>query len=45
MDQPLIDLADYEASMRRDMPAVGPLYQRFVPLVDSGRREIFTIVE
>ena len=39
------DLADYEASMRRDMPAIGPLYQKFVPLVDSGRREIFTIVE
>ena len=39
------DLADYEAFSRKEMAAVGPLYQKFVPLVDSGRREIFTIVE
>ncbi len=45
MESTYKDLADYEASMRRDMPAVGSLYQKFVPLVDSGRREMFTIVE
>jgi hypothetical protein len=26
-------------------PGMGALYQKFVPLVDSGRREIFTILE
>jgi hypothetical protein len=26
-------------------PEMGAMYQKFVPLVDSGRREIFTIVE
>ena len=41
------DLTDYEASMKRDMssPDMGAWYQKFTPLVDSGRREIFTIVE
>ncbi|MGA2642655.1 MAG: hypothetical protein ABSG21_17335 [Spirochaetia bacterium] len=41
------DLSDYEASSQNDMgdPRMGALYQKFVPLVDSGRREIFTIVE
>jgi hypothetical protein len=41
------DLADYEAFSRQEMSAagVGALYQKFVPLVDNGRREIFTIVE
>jgi hypothetical protein len=41
------DLSDYEAFSRQEMSAagVGALYQKFVPLVDSGRREIFTILE
>jgi hypothetical protein len=39
------DLTDYEAFSRKEMAAIGPLYQKFVPLVDSGHREIFTIVE
>ncbi len=43
------DLSDYESSMRQSRPGIdarmGELYQKFVPLVDSGRREIFTIVE
>jgi len=39
------DLTDYEAFSRNEMAAVGPMYQKFIPLVDSGRREIFTIVE
>ena len=41
------DLSDYDTMMRQEMSAsgVGPLYAKFVPLVDSGSREIFTIVE
>jgi hypothetical protein len=39
------DLAEYEAFSRKEMAAVGSQYQKFVPLVDSGHREIFTIVE
>jgi hypothetical protein len=40
------DLTDYETLMRQGMnPGMGTLYGKFVPLVDSGRREIFTIVE
>ncbi len=41
------DLADYEAASRRMMsqPDTGGWYQKFVPLVESGRREIFTVVE
>jgi hypothetical protein len=40
-------LADYEEMAQKEMSAsgMGALYQKFVPLVDSGRREIFTIVE
>jgi len=40
------DLAAFEADMRREMggPEFGALYQKFIPLIDSGRREIFTIV-
>ena len=40
-------LADYEETAQKEMSAqgMGALYQKFVPLVDSGRREIFTIVE
>ncbi len=40
------DLADWEASMaQRPDPAMGAVYQKFTQLVDSGRREIFTIVD
>ena len=40
-------LAAYEQSMKNTMGAeeFGKWYQQFIPLVDSGRREIFTIVE
>jgi hypothetical protein len=40
------DLAAFEAGMSAEMstPAFGALYQKFIPLIDSGRREIFTIV-
>ena len=40
------DLADFEKSMRQEMPGMSELYHKsFAPLIDSGRREIFTIVE
>jgi len=41
------DLSDYETFSQKEMsaPGIGALYQKLVPLVDSGRREIFTIVE
>lgn len=41
------DLAAFEAGMRQEMagPAAAEWYQKFVPLVDSGRREIYTVVE
>ncbi len=41
------DLGAYEASMRSEMsqPGMGAWYQKFIPLVDSGHREIFTILE
>ena len=39
------DLAAFETDMRREMGAdFGAWYQKFIPLVDGGRREIFTIV-
>jgi hypothetical protein len=40
------DLAAFEAGMSAEMskPEFGALYQKFVPLIDSGGREIFTIV-
>jgi len=39
------DLASLEADMRNDMSqaAFGAWYQKFIPLVDSGRREMYTI--
>jgi hypothetical protein len=41
------DLSEYETLMRQEMsaPGMSALYAKFIPLVDSGRREIFTIVE
>jgi hypothetical protein len=39
-------LTDYESFVRREMAGAGDIYHRkFVPLVDSGRREILTVVE
>ena len=39
------DLADFERSLHREMSGAGDVYHRkFVPLVDSGRREIFAVV-
>jgi hypothetical protein len=35
--------ADMQAEM--DQAAFGAWYQKFIPLVDSGTREMFTIVE
>jgi hypothetical protein len=38
-------LTDYESFDRREMAGAGDLYhKKFVPLVDSGRREIFNVV-
>lgn len=41
------NLSVYEKAMKDTMGAkeFGEWYQKFVPLVESGRREIFTIVE
>jgi hypothetical protein len=41
------DLSSWEAEGRKAMsdPAFHTVYQKFTPLVDSGYREIFTIVE
>lgn len=39
------DLADFQSFVRKEMTAAGDLYhKKFVPLVDSGRREIFNVV-
>jgi len=40
-------LADYEASMKRMSGSNewSEWYRKFVPLVESGRREIFTVVQ
>ena len=39
------DLSDYEKFLKREMSGAGDVYhKKFVPLVDSGRREIFTVV-
>ncbi len=47
MESTYKDLTDYEAASRKMMSQPDPSgwYQKFIPLVDSGRREIFTIVE
>jgi hypothetical protein len=40
------DFSDLESSMRESSQAAsGGFYQKFTLLVDSGRREVFTIVE
>ena len=47
MESTYKNLSNYEAEMQREMSGsdFGALYQKFIPLVDSGRREIFTIVD
>lgn len=40
------DLSHFETELHKEMsgPDFATWYQKFIPLVDSGRREIFTIV-
>jgi hypothetical protein len=40
------DLTAFEADLHKETsgPEFAAWYQKFIPLVDSGRREIFTIV-
>ncbi len=47
MESTFENLAAFEKSLKETMGAKewAEWYQRFVPLVESGRREIFTIVE
>ena len=42
-----LDLASYEQEMQRGMssPEFSAWYQKFIPLVESGRREIFTLLD
>jgi hypothetical protein len=46
MESTYENLAAYEKAMSESMgkKELGEWYQKFVPLIDSGRREIFTIV-
>ena len=40
------NLSDYESFCRKEMAGAGDLYhKKFVPLVDSGRREILTVAQ
>jgi len=41
------DLSSYEKALKQMLgtPEFGALYQKFVPLVESGTREIYTLVE
>jgi hypothetical protein len=47
MERTYKDLASYEKEMQAGMsqPEFGALYQKFSSYVDSGKREIFTIVQ
>ncbi len=47
MEEEFQSLADMESAMQRDMGVEEwkGWYQKFVPLVESGYREIFTVVE
>jgi hypothetical protein len=47
MESTFKDLTDYDSFMKQGMgtPEMGVLYGKFVPLVDSGSREIFTILD
>ena len=38
------DLSDFEKALHREMAGAGEIYhKKFVPLVESGRREIFNV--
>ena len=45
MEQTTQDLGTWERDLKKGLgdPAMHELYQKFVPLVESGYREIFTI--
>lgn len=47
MESTYADLASFEKALKDVLGAkeFGEWYQKFVPLVESGRREIFTILE
>ena len=47
MESKFNDLAEYEKALKNElgMPEWQKWYQKLVPLVESGRREILTIVE
>src|SRR5215813_10795103 len=47
METTVKDLQEWEADMKKGMgdPGLHALYQKFTPLVDSGYREIFTILD
>jgi hypothetical protein len=47
MESKYKDLAEYEKALKGDlgMPEWKKWYEKFIPLVESGRREILTIVE
>jgi hypothetical protein len=47
METTFADLSAYEKLMQSGVAAqeFGAWYQKFVPLVESGKREIFTIIE
>lgn len=41
------NLAEFEKALKEIMgnPEFGQWYQKMIPLVDSGRREVYTVVE
>lgn len=47
MESTYENLAAFEKALKDTMAAkdFGEWYQRFVPLIESGKREIFTVVE
>jgi hypothetical protein len=47
MESTYQDLASFEQDMKKAMssPEFSAWYQRFVPLVESGHREIFTLLD
>jgi len=47
MESTYQSLSDYEKAMKSTLGAEewGKWYQKFIPLVESGKREIFTIAE
>ncbi len=46
MESTYDDLGEFEKASRENMPEEWrDWYQKFVPMVDSGRREVFTVVK